>query len=120
MKRLFIYAALCAALTLGLAGCKTTGQANSADPGTQLAVTPESADAIVQVSGMSCPQCSHNIALIMDRIDEIAASQVDLGEGRVLIAYAPGKSLTADQIAGVIKDAGFTPGEVTFKAKAGG
>ena len=120
MKRFFVSIALFSALLLGVPGCQSSGQISTNGSGSLLAVTPESADAIVQVTGMSCPQCSHNIALIMDRVDAIEASQVDLGEGRVLIAFATGQSLSADQITTIIKDAGFTPGEVTFNAKAGG
>ncbi|MEM9020002.1 MAG: heavy metal-associated domain-containing protein [Planctomycetota bacterium] len=120
MKLQYLFTLLFAALTLGVAGCATTTNANGNIAGSYLVVTPESADAIVQVAGMSCPQCSHNISLIMDRVDEIEASQIDLGDGRVLIAFTPGQSLTADQIAAIIDDAGFTPGEVTFNEKAGG
>lgn len=97
-----------------LAGCAASGP--SASP-SNTALTAESADAVIEVSGMSCPQCAHGIVLLMDSYEEIQNKQVDLGRGIVLVTFAPGKSLSAEQLQKLIQDAGFTPGQVTFSGK---
>lgn len=102
---------LCA--TLLLTGCKTTGSVQQAP------LDPNQADAVVKAKGMSCPQCSHNISLLMDYTDEIERSRVDLGNGKVYIAFAPGKTMSEAQIADLVDRAGFTPGKVTFLNKGG-
>lgn len=108
------------ALFLGvavLAGCTTSGPSTSA---TNSTLTEESADALVEVSGMSCPQCAHSIVLLMDSYEEIQDKQVDLGRGVVRVKFAPGKSLSAEQLQKLIQDAGFTAGQVTFSEKEAG
>jgi len=108
MKRstLSLTAALFAASLITLAGCATTGQGN------QAALDPNDADAAVQVSGMSCPQCANNIKLILDDAEGVDQSRVDLGSGQVYIDFSDGQTLTDAQIEQLVKDAGFTPGEV--------
>lgn len=96
------------AFTITLAGCASTGSTAEAQ------LDPADADAVVAVKGMSCPQCSYNIALLMDGIDEIDRSRIDLGQGQVFIAFAPEATLTSDQIVDLIDRAGFTAGEVKY------
>lgn len=100
-------------LTLFLTGCASTG--STAKP----PLDPAKADAVVAVKGMSCPQCSHNIALLMDATDEIDQSRVDLGNGKVYIAFAPNATLSEDKIADLVDRAGFTPGKVEYLKQGG-
>ncbi|MFN3165949.1 MAG: heavy-metal-associated domain-containing protein [Phycisphaeraceae bacterium] len=108
MKRstLFVASALCALSLATFAGCASTGGPK------QALLDPSDADASVQVSGMSCPQCANNIKLILDDAEGVENSRVDLGSGRVFIDFSQGGALTDAQIEQLIKDAGFTPGEV--------
>lgn len=100
-------------LTAGLilAGCASTGSAE------RPVLDPKDADAVVKVKGMSCPQCSFNIALLMRDVEEIDQSRVDLGNGQVYIAFAQDKTLEADAITDLVTRAGFTPGEVKYLKK---
>jgi|GEM_PF-2849175 len=106
-----LFAALLLTSTVLLTACATTGSA-SAPP-----LDPKQADAVVQVKGMSCPQCANSIKLLMDGMDEISDSRVDLGDGRVFIAFAPDKTLSEAQIIDLVDRAGFTAGEVTYLKK---
>ncbi len=103
---LFSTAVLFAASIFTLAGCATTGSS------TQAQLDPKDADAVVNVSGISCPQCANSIKLIMDDTEGIDQSRVDMGTGRVFIDFTPGSTLTNAQIEQLIKDAGFTPGDI--------
>lgn len=110
-SKLSLAAALFAVSFITLAGCATTGQ------GKQAVLDPSDADASVQVSGMSCPQCANNIKLILDDAEGVDNSRVDLGTGRVFIDFSEGSALTDAQIEQLVKDAGFTPGEVEHVKK---
>lgn len=111
MKTLSIAAVLLFVITL--VGCATTGST------TRAPLDPAQADAQVMVKGMSCPQCANNIKDIMERVDGVDQARVDLGAGRVLIAFSQGTSVEQDQIVLAVKDAGFTPGEVSYKNGGG-
>lgn len=109
-----LFAILSVTFTLSLTGCASTGQASE-----RPALLPETAEATVEVTGMSCPMCANNITRVMDRSEAIDQSRVDLGAGMVYLSFHEGQTLTADQIKQTVDDAGFTAGAVTFKAKAG-
>lgn len=96
-----------------VAGCASTGQAD-APP-----LDPAAADAVVEVKGMSCPQCSFNISLLMDDAPEIDRTRVDMGSGQVYIAFMPEQTLTEAAIQDLVDRAGFTPGEVRYLKGAG-
>lgn len=107
------FVALSLSATLFLCACQSTGHQ------AQGPLNPADADALVKVTGMSCPQCSHNITLLMDRTDQIERSRVDLGNGQVYIAFAPEQSLTAEEISDLVDRAGFTPGKVEYLGQKG-
>lgn len=114
MKRTLTIAALtCAmAMTLLITGCQSQGSVKPT-------ATAKAVDATVDVAGMSCPQCANTLKLIMDKDDAVASSTVDLGGGKVYIQFKQGKSLSADEIKAMVKDSGFTPGEVAFADQGG-
>lgn len=105
--------ALSILFAVALIGCESTPTVDRPP------LDPTNADAQVKVTGMSCPQCSHNIKVIMDRMEGIEQTRVDLGAGRVLIAFDEGKTVSKEEITLAVKDAGFTPGEVTYKKGSG-
>ncbi|MEM9348404.1 MAG: heavy-metal-associated domain-containing protein [Planctomycetota bacterium] len=114
MKTLLIAALLLFAITL--IGCASTGSTT----GTWLVpLDPAEADAQVMVKGMSCPQCANNIKDIMERVDGIDQARVDLGAGRVLVAFAEGATISEDELLIAVEDAGFTPGEVSYREGGG-
>ncbi|MGB0767489.1 MAG: heavy-metal-associated domain-containing protein [Phycisphaeraceae bacterium] len=108
-----VMAALTPALFFVMLGCQAAGSAERPP------LDPEQADAEVQVAGMSCPQCANNIKDIMERVDGVEQARVDLGAGRVLIAFRQGATVGEDAIVLAVKDSGFTPGEVTYKNGGG-
>ncbi|MBX2851109.1 MAG: heavy-metal-associated domain-containing protein [Phycisphaeraceae bacterium] len=112
MKTLSIAALLL--FTIALVGCATTGSTTKAP------LDPAQADVQVMIKGMSCPQCANNIKDIMERVDGVDQARVDLGAGRVLIAFTEGNPISEDELVLAVKDAGFTPGEVSYKNEKGG
>ena len=114
MNRYFTLAALSCAMTILLlmTGCQSAGSP-------QTGATPKGADAVVEVSGLSCPQCANTVKLIMDKDNAVESSMVSLGEGKVYITFVKGKSLSAERIKALVTDSGFTPGEVTFTGIGG-
>ena len=111
MKLLTIAAMLLFAFSL--VGCETTGSPARAP------LDPNNADAQVMVMGMSCPQCANNIKKIMESVDGVDQARVDLGEGRVLVAFSEGQTVTEDRLKKAVTDSGFTAGEVTNKNDTG-
>ncbi len=97
---------------VALIGCESTPTAD------RPALNPADADAQVMVKGMSCPQCANNIKDIMERIDGIEQARVDLGAGRVLVAFTQGQTVGEEVLTLAVKDSGFTPGEITYKKGA--
>lgn len=98
--------------TFTLIGCETTASVDRPP------LDPATADAQIMVKGMSCPQCANNIKSIMENVDGVDEARVDLGAGRVLIALTEGQTVSEDALTLAVKDAGFTPGEVSYKKGA--
>ncbi len=64
----------------------------------------------ISVNGMSCPKCAENIAKIIDSMDGVSHSSVNLEVGGVLVAFEENATHpSASQLASAIRDAGFTP-----------
>lgn len=88
-------------------GCATTDGPGGKDdfPGTNLS---SSREVVLTVHGLSCPLCSNNLDGQLKRIAGVEAARIDLKTGAVTVRLAEGHSVTARDLAGAVKNAGFT------------
>lgn len=101
---------LLSALSVLLIGFAVPLSASAQSPQDRVA----SPDATVHVDGLACPFCAYGIEKKMSRLDAVRTLEVQLEEGRVLLAFAEGQSLTKEQIQRAVKEAGFTARRVEF------
>jgi copper chaperone CopZ len=99
---------------LSLSGCGAT-QSAKASPG----VTTTAADAPIAASsatlivhGMSCPLCASNVDQQLKEIPGVTAALVDMGSGKVKVAFAKDARVTRKQIEAAVYKSGFTLAEV--------
>ncbi len=73
------------------------------------AVTPIAADrATLEVRGMSCPKCANNIDRQLRDLRGVESVAIDLGSGRVDLAFTDQNHPSAAELARAIDDTGFT------------
>ncbi len=95
-------------LAVGIAsGCATTDGPRGTDDfsGTSLS---SSREVVLTVHGLSCPLCSNNLDGQLKIIAGVEAASIDLKTGSVTVRLAEGHSVTARDLAGAVKNAGFT------------
>ncbi len=95
-------------LAIGIAsGCATTE-----DPVNRARVPDidlsASREVVLLVYGLSCPLCSTNLDGQLANIDGVEAAGIDLKTGAVTVRLAEGHSVTAGDLAGAVRNAGFT------------
>ncbi|MGE3181277.1 MAG: cation transporter [Phycisphaerae bacterium] len=73
--------------------------------------------AILQVNGMSCPLCAHNIDLQLQKIDGVGNVAVDLGTGEVRVQTT--KPVARDAMVAAIDEAGYTVKDYDSPAETG-
>ena len=88
-------------------GCATTdGPGGGGDfSSTDLSSSHE---VVLTVHGLSCPLCSHNLDGQLARVDGVEGTNIDLKTGEVTVRLADGHSVTSGDLAGAVKNAGFT------------
>lgn len=107
MRSGLLYCGLAAALMLAVGCTLTTG------PGVPSGmVLPEGDEIELTVHGLSCPLCATNLDAQLERLPGVAESRINLDTGRVQISRRPGTTLTAEELAGAVHDAGFTLREI--------
>lgn len=74
----------------------------------------ESPDATVWVDGLACPFCAYGIEKKLNALGPIQNVEVQLENGRVLLAFTDDQSLTREEIQQAVKKAGFTARRVEF------
>lgn len=74
----------------------------------------ENPDAIVYVDGLACPFCAYGLEKKLKNLDALKRMEVQLEEGRVLLAFKTGESLTEEEIQNAVKKAGFTARKIEF------
>jgi copper chaperone CopZ len=68
----------------------------------------------VRVNGMACPFCAYGIEKKLRALPGTRDVKVDLEAGRATFD-APAGTLSKEQVQKAIKDAGFSPGEITVQ-----
>ena len=96
-----------------LTACESTPE--NAEPVAALQGLPV---ATIQANGLSCPLCASNIDEVIARMPGVKQVQVDLGAGLIRVGLDPAADWpTAQQLGDAVRDAGFTPQEVTLPPK---
>ena len=98
-------------LALPIAGCEATPARTASGAGTPVLTGPDplvEGRYALEVLGMSCPKCISNVDLQLARIAGVGEVEVDMKNGLVTLAVAPGAEVARARIADAIADAGFT------------
>ncbi len=77
-------------------------------------------DAILYVKGLACPYCAYGLEKKLKKLPFVQEVEVQMDEGRVLVAFREGQrpepETFAEQVAEVVKAAGFTLEKVAYPA----
>ena len=68
----------------------------------------------IEVKGLSCPFCAYGLEKKLKEIDGATNIEIDIKEGVATFTVAKEKQPDEKQLRKVVKDAGFTAGEITF------
>jgi copper chaperone CopZ len=88
-------------------GCATTDQtvAKSQASGVNLTTQRE---VVLTAYGLSCPLCANNLDAQLAKVGGVEDASIDLSTGTVVVRLQEGHSVTHEQLAGAVDDAGFT------------
>lgn len=64
--------------------------------------------ALLRVEGLGCPMCAESIHVLLDNVDGVADSDVNLETGIVDVAFEPGASVARSALASAVIDGGFS------------
>ncbi len=67
-----------------------------------------------QVDGLSCPFCAYGLEKKLTTIDGVDSIKINIEQGLVTLIVQEDKTIKEEVIKEKIKEAGFTPGEITF------
>jgi mercuric ion binding protein len=76
----------------------------------------ENQQIIVKVDGLSCPFCAYGLEKKFKEIDGASDIKIDINKGILTFQMIDGKEVSEDLIKKKVKDAGFTPREITFSS----
>ncbi len=98
----------CMILAVGIAtGCATTDGPGTADRFSEVDLS-SSRVVVLTVYGLSCPLCSHNLDGQLASLPGVEGASIDLNTGAVTVRLAEDHSVTSGDLAGAVKNAGFT------------
>jgi Cu+-exporting ATPase len=92
-------------------GCTTT-EPGSEHSGVDL---KSQRDVVLTVYGLSCPLCANNLDGQLRGIEGVEDASIDLKTGAVSVRLRHGHSVSADDLAKAVKDAGFSLKKITPK-----
>lgn len=92
-------------------GCATTDGPLSQDQLSGLDLT-SSREVVLTVHGLSCPLCSNNLDGQLAKVEGVESASIDLKTGAVTVRLAEGHAVTSGDLAGAVRNAGFTLKEV--------
>lgn len=99
-----------AGVTFLLAAGASGQETGKEDPG--LSGPMESPDVIAEVAGLSCPFCAYGLEKKFVEAPGVDSVSVALEEGEVRLWLESGREMTDDEVRRIVRDAGFTPGEI--------
>jgi mercuric ion binding protein len=68
----------------------------------------------VQVDGLACPFCAYGLEKKLSDLDGVDSLMIDIEKGMVTLIVQEDKTVNEEVIKEKIKEAGFTPGKITF------
>jgi mercuric ion binding protein len=68
----------------------------------------------VRVDGLSCPFCAYGLEKKLKSIDGVEKLEIKINDGLAILTYKDGAKIDKDVITKKVKEAGFTPGEITI------
>lgn len=64
--------------------------------------------ALLTVEGLGCPMCAESIHVLLDNVDGVADSDVNLETGIVDVSFVPGAFVQRSALASAVIDGGFS------------
>ncbi len=102
MKKILLLISLFAFLTLTGLNAQTSSNAS------------ENQRVSVKVDGLACPFCAYGLEKKIKDIEGAAEVNIDLKSGLLTFQMQEGKAVSEEAIRKKVKDAGFTPREISF------
>ena len=78
------------------------------------AFSSEQKQATVRVDGLSCPFCAYGLEKKLKSIDGVDKLEIKVNDGLAILTYKDGAKIDKAVIAKKVKEAGFTPSEITI------
>lgn len=91
--------------TLPLAACGSTPTRQTATDAPDLIEGP---GVVMTVEGLGCPMCAESIHVLLDNVDGVADSKVNLDDGTVDVAFEPGAAVSRRSLTAAVTDGGFS------------
>ncbi len=67
----------------------------------------------IRVDGLACPFCAYGLEKKLKKIEGVEKVQINVKDGIATLRSKKGKSVEVENLESVVKDAGFTPREIT-------
>ncbi|MFQ5708997.1 MAG: heavy-metal-associated domain-containing protein [bacterium] len=67
----------------------------------------------IRVDGLSCPFCAYGLEKKLKKVEGVEKVEINVKEGVAALQNKKGKSIAVENLESVVKDAGFTPREIT-------
>lgn len=87
-----------------LGGC-ASGERVAAHDGPDLI---EASGVVMSVEGLGCPMCAESIHILLDNVEGVADSTVNLDTGTVDVEFEPGAAVSRAALARAVTDGGFS------------
>ncbi len=114
-KKVFVSSILLGLSVVGLVGCGSTEtRAPEAAVVTSLGSSDGASGAKMRVDGLGCPMCAESISILMDNVDGVTDSRVDLSNGVVNVALDTSVDVRGEDLRRAIDDGGFTFRSIEF------
>ena len=68
----------------------------------------------VKVDGLSCPFCAYGLEKKIKKLDGVENLKIDVEKGMMTFTVAKGKTVSEEDVKKKVKEAGFTPREITY------
>lgn len=88
-----------------LGGCASSGERAVAHDGPDLIEAP---GVVMSVEGLGCPMCAESIHILLDNVEGVADSTVNLDSGTVDVEFEPGATVSRAALAKAVTDGGFS------------
>lgn len=67
---------------------------------------------VLQVDGLACPYCGYGVEKQFSKLEGVEGTEIDLENGVVVVAVAPGTEFSNSELKRIVDDAGFALGGI--------